>query len=443
MLDELHPAVSRRQTASRRQAGFTLVELVVAMAVSLMVLLAIFAALDMGNQVGRVEMDTAELQQSLRGAQRTLARELRMAGRGGLSPIPVPGRPVFDTPALTVTNQVAAGTAIAPGFAALPTVRQDTDVVTVRGVFNAPIYQINAAQPASFVLAPDPDAPTTAETGSMVITNPGPTGVPQDLTPLRDAIAAGRPEALILVSPLGPEVHAVVELDASASDAANHPASVRVNFRVTGGTHTAAYRALFPAPADGLPGTMRTVASVGLLEEYRYFLPDTEPPVLSRARFFPGTNDPWGTTAAEKAQSLTRDVAGGLVDLQVALAFDSSLGGGFFDQDADNEGDDDRILETTDGDADDWLFNSDDDDGSLDPWQGPWTTASPRPQLYFVRFSFLGRTDRFERRYVAPALTSLEDRTYDEPLTPSDDDQRKAREFRRGMTTTVVEMRNL
>lgn len=426
------------------QAGFSFLEVLVALTIAVFVLLAVLVAVDIGSEVSRVEIEKADLQQALRGSQRTVARSVRMAGRGGLPSVAVAG-PVHDTPALTVINRATASQEIAPGFAGSPVVVEDSDMLTLRGVFGTPIYQVNSADSATLTLAPDDADPTTAETGQVVILDPGPASVPQSLTPLCQAIRDGLPEALILTSPLGPEVYAVVELDPGSSvapaDCAN-PAQLTVAFTVTGGTHTAAYRGLMvPTLATGLPPALRTVASVGLLEEHRYYLRDDDPPVLSRARFLPNTQVPWGATAAQQLASLSTDIADGMLDFQVAMGFDSPLGG-WFEQDPDNDDDDDRILEAANGLNDDWLFNAAGDDATGSPWSPPWDAATPRPQLYFLRLSFLGRTLRFERDYLSPALTAIEDRDYSEPPVPAAAD-RPERLFRRGLTTTVVEMRNL
>lgn len=441
---------SRRgsRLGSRQQAGFTLIELLVASAIAVFVLLAVLAAVEVSSEVSRVEIDKADLQQSLRGAQRTVAGSVRMAGRGGL-----PGGtlvdPVFRGPALATTNQVAAAQPIAAGFSGSPEVVEDTDVLTVRGVFDSPIYQVNSADSTVLTLEPDDSDPSTAERGRVVVNDPGPAGVPQSLAPLCRAIRSGVAEALILTSPLGPEVYAVVELDPGSSVAPadcstlTPPAQLTVAFVVTGGTRTGAYRGLMvPALATGLPSSLRTAASVGILEEHRFYLRDDDPPVLSRARFFPNSEEPWGSDATEQSQNLSLDIADGLLDFQVALGFDSPVGG-WFEQDTDNDGDDDRILETGDGDNDDWLFNATTDDATSSPWSPPWDSVTPRPRLFFVRLSFLGRTDRFDRDHLSPALTRIEDRDYSEPPVPSAPADRTDRLFRRSLLTTVVEMRNL
>lgn len=429
----------------RSEEGFSLIELLVALTIAVFVLLAVFVAVDVSSEVSRVEIQKADLQQALRGAQRTVARSIRMAGRGGLPPATV-GDPVFRSPALAVANRAAASQAIAPGFSGSPEVREDTDVLTLRGVFNAPIYQVNSTDSTTLTLEPDDSDPTTAERGLVVINDPGPAGTEQSLIPLCEAINAARPEALILTSPLGPEVYGVVQLDPPRSTAPSDCSTatqLQVAFLVTGGTHTAAYRGLFATPlAAGLPATLRAVASVGLLEEFRYYVREADPPAFSRAQFFPNMDTPWGTDPAEQLANLSNDIADGILDFQVSLGFDSPEGG-FFDQDNDNDGDDDRILETDDGENDDWLFNSENDDATMAPWSPPWDAATPRPNLYFVRVNFLARTLRSDRGYVAPALAAIEDRDYSEPALPDTPASRTERMFRRGLITTLVEMRNL
>lgn len=449
------PAATPKQIAETREkrsnlptvgeAGFSLAELLVAMTIAIFVLLAVAVAVDVASQVSRVELEKTDLQQALRGAQRTVARSVRMAGRGGLPSLTV-ATPVHQTPALAVRNQIGSGLEIAPGFAGSPTIVEDTDVLTLRGVFDSPIYQVNSADSNTLVLAPDDADPTTAETGRVVVNNPGPAGVPQSLTPLCTAIRQGVAEALILTSPLGPEVYAVVELDPGSSVApadCTNPAQVTAAFRVTAGTRTGPYRALMiPNLAAGLPSTLRTVASIGILEEHRYYLRDETTPVLTRARFFPNTDQPWGRNAAEQLDSLTTGIADGLLDFQVALGFDSPLGG-WFEQDANNDGADDRILEAANGEEDDWLFNAAADDAVNAPWSPPWNNAAnPRPNLYYLRMSFLGRTLRFERDHVSPALTAIEDRDYSEPPNAAAA-ARPERLYRRSLVTTLVEMRNL
>lgn len=445
--------IRRRRTPTGRPSpthrggsasGFTLPELLVALVISLFVLLAILLVLDVTGEMSRTEVEKAQLQQSLRGAQRHVGRLVRMAGRGGLRTVPVPGRPVSRTPAVEVLNGAAANQDLIPGLAGSPKVAEGTDVLILRGVFDAPLYQVNAADPAVYALSPDPADPSSATGGTVVLNDPGPAGVPQDLSALEALIDAAIPAPLVLTSAVDPDLYAVVELDPANSNADASPATV--TFKVTGGTHTTAYRSLFEAPANGLTDPMRTISGVGVLEEYRFYLRQPEQPGdpvrLSRAQMIPGTQTPWGADAAERAANLRVDIADDLVDLQIALGFDSHLAGGFFNQDTNQVGNDDRVVETDDGQADDWLFNAPQDDVTASPWSPAWTAATPRPELQFVRLTFLGRGERVERDHVAPALEAIEDRVYGESPTPADEANRVERLFRRALLTGTVEMRN-
>src|SRR4029077_2488897 len=81
------------------------------------------------------------------------------------------------------------------------------------------------------------------------------------------------------------------------------------------------------------PAGLKSVNYVGLLEEYKFYVrndhinPDdatTQPmPKLARARLFPGTATPAGYAANAHV-----DVADNILDLQVALGFDTTNAGG-------------------------------------------------------------------------------------------------------------------
>lgn len=434
------------------QAGFTLTELLVSLVATVALLLAILAVVQTGGRVSRVEQQVTQMNQGLRASQRIMAQHVRMAGRGGL-PRTLPGMAVTAGPSLVVRNNVGAGGGnrdLAPGLTDSPLVVEDTDVLAVRGVFESPLYQVNSSLPETLILTPTDDDPGTATGGTVILTDPGPAGLSQDLTAIRNAIDAERPEALVLVSSLGGVVYAVAELDPDASDISGFPGQVTVGFRITGGTHTAAYRTLYPTPASGgsLPDSFRAVSSVGILEEHRYYVReefdipgDTDSdlrPVLSRARMYPATEAPWNGDLENTRVA----IADFIRDLQVALGFDSSLGG-FFDGDPNNEGNDDLILEAADGVDDDWLFNAEADDPTLAPWAPPWGVGSPRPELYYVRLTTLGTTSSRERGYVAPPLLALEDHLYGEAATPANEQNRVDRMVRRNVLRTTLEMRNL
>src|SRR5829696_4169142 len=79
--DESIPA----PTASA-QAGFTLVELLVTLAITVLLMVAVLATFDFNGRIARVQTNVADMQQSLRISQDDLVRMVRMAGRGNLPP---------------------------------------------------------------------------------------------------------------------------------------------------------------------------------------------------------------------------------------------------------------------------------------------------------------------------------------------------------------------
>lgn len=430
------------------ERGFTLVEMVVTLLVLVEVLLGALLLFDFNSKLTRVQTGVTGMQQSLRAAQHDMVRMVRMAGRGDLPlppPPPPPGAPapaadVFPGLAVGMRDNVAAGALVAPADPASPRALEGTDVLTLRGVFTGSIYMVNFADSTSFA--------TRIENGAVVgqvridaVTN---SNVAQDLQPLLDAIADGRAEALILVSPVSEAVYAVVELDPAASSG-TAGGSVTLAFKTQGDARSDGYARL--SAGGGFPAALRNqqVARVGILEEYRYYVREeravpTDPtsdlsPRLARLRVFPGTDLPY--TGSFDSSSV--DVADEVLDLQVALGFDSpNLGA--MDDDADGVGPDDQVAEATDGVGDDWLFNSSKDDASTVhplPLGGGWTWTDPL--LYYVRITTLTRTGSPDRDYLGPVLDRLEDRTYG-PTSPLN--ARRERQHRRRFLETVVDLRS-
>jgi type II secretory pathway pseudopilin PulG len=392
-----------------RAAGFTLIEALVSLAIMIVVLLGLLALLEFNSRVARAQVNVSEMQQSLRVVQADMVRTVRMAGRGGLPAFrPATAVPVYagmflpQGPSLGVDNNVAAGTKI--GGAIEAEVVAGTDVLTVRGVLNSTFYQVNPSGDGQV---------SNTGTGSITVRSTSPTGVPQDLQALEDAIDLGRPEALLLVGYADDRTQVVVELTGGTSSSD----SVVLNF-TTSGTHGADYLKL--SPGGAFPPELISVGAVGLLEEYRYYVRDVEgTPRLSRARLYPGTDIAY----ANDDSNLEVDLADNILDLQLALGIDRNS----------NE----TIEDTTDA-ADDWLFNAEGD--SPEP-EIDWNAAA-RP-LYYLRVTTLARTDRIDPRYVSPPIEAIEDHVYSEPDAPPDDAARLARGHRRRLLSTVVDLRNL
>jgi type II secretory pathway pseudopilin PulG len=449
MIETTADPTSPRVRRCPGQAGFTLIEVTVSLIVTVIVLLGVLALFDFSNKLTRVQTNISEMQQSLRVAQSDSVRLIRMAGRGGL--------PVGDPPdgfAVSVRNNVGkvAGDTTIGGDAATPEIVHGSDVLTIRGVFSAPIYQINAAAgTATFSLEITAGKPTG---GILHIGGNTPTGIPQDLTAIKDAITNNRPEALLLVSAQGADTWAVVKLD-SGSDQSN-PADIKVHFTIT------PEYSKYSSTSGNFPPTLTSAAFVGILEEYRFYVRRTFEiagndkselsPKLSRARTFPWTQLPWfdkmGDSADIVKQNWQTDIADNIFDLQVALGFDTTAkdpaaaacSAGTIASDDVNCG----IYESANGEDDDWLYNGE---------------ATPNPalfgssDLYYIRLSTLARTDRPDPSYTAPPLVRTEDNVYDT------DDGKKLNtlnivrqdrlnsvfglQFRRRILRTVIDMRNL
>ncbi|HYG64410.1 MAG TPA: prepilin-type N-terminal cleavage/methylation domain-containing protein [Thermoanaerobaculia bacterium] len=414
---------------SRPAAGFSLVELLVTLLVTSVLLLAVLATFDFNSRVSRVQTSVADMQQSLRVSQQEMVRWIRMAGRGGLRTAE-PARGLFppDGLALEVANNVAADTEIVPGNP-LTRVVEGTDVVTVRGVFTSPLYQLNYTEPATLTLAGGgPSTPPT--TGTIVVNDTAVRGVPQNLAALKEAIDRNVPEAILLVSPFD-DLFAVVELVPAASS--YDAGTVRLGFRTTG-TRGALYGQL--SAGGSYPIGLQSVNYLGILEEYRFYVreahltPGDETtqlmPKLARARMYPGTDEPWVDT-----DNATVDVADNILDLQVALGFDSANSGGATG----------TVMEAAGGTTDDWMLNRPGAAGITAELNEPAFRTNPTPPLYYLRLSTLARTERRDPKYLAPVIEAIEDHEY--PATETGINSPEERAFRRRVLQTVIDLRNL
>jgi len=432
-----------RPTPSRRDAGYSLIELIVSLSITIIVLLGLFQIFEKNTEVARIQTQVADMQQSLRVAQNEMTRMIRMTGRGGLQAI-LNNQGTRLLPAVAVQDNVAADTYAVSGINQSK-VMEGTDVLSIRGVFTAPIYQINNADPTSFILYDSSGTPTTdpqsAVRGDIIVRNPSPTGIPQDLQPLEEAITDGNPEALILVSPIDERIYAIVELDpASSVDVPD--AQITVRFSVNSGTHTSEYRDLYlsgTGPGPVLPSALTAAATVGILEEHRFYVRDPDPdpiPSLAVARVYPNTEVVHGGANTDA----WLDIADGISELQIALGFDSDVGPPQTDINGDGEIDV-VITETDDGEDDDWLFNAPGDDPNDAPWVPPWNDTNPGaprvPRLYYVRLNTLARIQSQVRHFAAPQIQRIEN----SPLADTNTDAE--RRFRRQLLQTTIDLRNL
>ncbi len=405
--------------------GFTLIELLVYMAILGLLFAMFYAIFDVNMKQARVQTNVADMQANLRVARHDISRFARMAGRGGLPVSFSPGAMLPDGVAVGVDNNVAPGTTVA----AVPVV-EGTDILTIRGVLFNPVYQIEADS-------------TQFAAGVLNVNFLNPFGSQQDLTALSDAVQqildTGENEAIVAVSPLGSRLYSPFEISGGATNDTNYsgeayPSGVQLNFNWNN-----KYAGLIAGGAQ--PADMKSVAYIGVLEEYRYFIraaravpgDDTTAliPRLTRLRFDPGT-DNIHPSYLNGGQVQPEDIADYILDLQVALGVDSNNDGTL------TEG-------TTDADRrnDEWLFNHSGD--ILDtPGGDPalWSWNGPNRPLQFVRVNLLARTNRPDPKHNSPAIDRIEDHDYSEPTVPANQAEKEARMHRRRLSQSVVDLRN-
>lgn len=434
------PIDPRAGAAQRRAAGFTLTEMIVAIAVLLVVMSSVLVLFTQSARIAAVQTEVADAQQTSRIAQLDVVRAVRMAGRGPLPTLlfpngPFPGRRLPNGVAVSVQNNVAAGTVV--GDVGTPFVMPNTDILTIRGVLTSPVYMHNPGDPGFTLI--DNDADGIPDQGTLILRRQTTSGITQRLDRIQDAITrtnAGQPEALVLVSSFDDGIYAVVEMgagSATVTDASGDVVQAQINFTVSGGTNTVSYLSL--TPNNTFPVEMTAVGSVGVLEELRFYIREEYAipgdnttdlmPKLSIARFYPGTNVPYAVDTANTRIDLADDV----FDLQVAMGIDGA------------GGPDGRIIEDQPPSAnDEWLYNHGaDNDGDPD-WNGNALTPS---RLFYLRISTLVRTGRPDLNYTSPPVAAIEDHVYAEPAIPVSDTDKIERSHRRRIQTTVVDLRNL
>jgi Tfp pilus assembly protein PilW len=433
--------ITVRDTATPpRQRGFTLIEVVVATLITIEVILAALALFDFHNRLARVQGQITDMQQSLRVAQYEMVKLTRMAGRGGLPAVVKSG----SYGAVGVRNNVTPGAdQVAVGFSSSPKAVDNTDILIVRGAFSLPVLTLDPAGPGVLTLTGGTGTPGTATSGSVIVCALTKTNIAQDITPLISAVnaagAAGQVEPLILTGSRSDADYAVVELNPASSvlnanqptcpASTANPNGIRIAFTITGDTNANAFQQLGAVTGTtGLPPKMNAAATIGILEEYRYYIrQDTTlnalgDPVrhLSRARMYPGTETPYYNNPT----NLQVDVADNLLDLQVALGVDTN-GDGLITEGG--TGIPPSTLPPTT--TDEWIYNV-----AGDP---PFPVAAP---LREVRINTIAITGNPDPSYQGPRLTQVEDHTYTAAEFPN---TFHGRCYRHRLLTTVVGLRNL
>jgi prepilin-type N-terminal cleavage/methylation domain-containing protein len=280
------------KTPRKANAGFTLVELLVSLAVTAVLILGVLTTFDLSSRVNRVQMGVADLQQSMRIAQNEVVRLARMAGRGG----------VTANRAVVLTNNVASGTKLVTTVAESE-ILEGTDVITLRGVMGGSLYQIEYLDGNVFK-APD----VGGNNGSVTVIDHA-AGVPQDIGALATAAKAG--ETLLLVTPF--DTYFVVTATGTTKKAGFKGTYDGLEIAFDANTANAALGGI-AAPSQ------TAVAYVGILEEYSYYVRkagDGSSPKLARARLTPGM----GTAYENDRNNVIMDIADNIMDLQAVSTF--------------------------------------------------------------------------------------------------------------------------
>ncbi len=446
----------------RRESGFTIIELLIALLIAVEILIAAALVFDLHDRSARIHTQVAEMQQSLRVAQYDLARLLRMAGRGPLNtPFQVnPGPPArLIGGAVEVRNNVQESdnsNQVALGRNR-PLAVPGTDILTVRGCMNTSLYQIDPVNDFQFV----------AGTATVTLPSISPVGIPQCLRPIAEQLPAnggpGLSGSFLFGSVQDRSIYYVAQLVSAAvtegdpMDCSPGAGLAKIQLQLTTNPNP-----LSPGAFDPSMG----VALVCQLEEWRYYVRQVEgfagpvgltlsQPRLAKARMVPGTEDPFGGDL----QNLELDLAEGIFDIQVALGFDSDYPAtdpstpGAFGDDNNNTGVDDQVFEGVvyaNRTTDDWLYNHENDDVSAIQWrqhQFPGNVGAA--DLLYVRFTLAARTTRPDVRFEAGDVDGIEgdgaDRIEDNDYTRSPAlawKQGTNVNYRRRVLTTLVDLRN-
>ena len=379
---------------SKQQRAFTLLELLMVMAVLSILLTGISMLFIETSRVARVQTQQAALQQNQRSAHQEITRMVRMAGAGGL-PITWTKHKSDFTPtyattgsfpdgfAVSVTNNVTSGTQVGSNY-----VLPGSDMLTIRGVFTTPVYYLRDRVRLG-------DAVVSGEISNSfveVVSRAGGFEVP--LEPLKNrvkqAIDDSQTLAFVLRNLQDPDSYIIMELLPSTTDLNEYacdeavrpsgwpadpsqdgtPYCVKIGLQFK---RSSAYAipfgnlsmgnkldisfggATLDMPGGGTKPKLEVpdqVQSLGILEEFKYYLrpsfqiPGDDgsrfSPVLTRSELIPGT-----TTVLNSV-----DIARDIIDIQVAVGIDANFEIGI------------AGFNTVDDDGtknDEVLFNSDED----------------------------------------------------------------------------------
>ena len=425
----MHTKTAAPETTPQHEArrGFTLMEVLVALSILTVVLVAALVLLDTTNRVTRTQIARADIQQSVRIAQDEMSRKLRTAGRGGLlAETGTLGLP--NAVSLEVANNVGSGQTIFPSDGTSPAVLEGSDVLTVRGAFDNPLYYLDPLDSDLYSFN------TAAGTGVVTIPRGTPDGnFVQDLELLDEMRAANRPgEAVVIVSPFDDDIYGVASINwgGSSLDTTDDEFNLAFQFQddptvINAANPGSAVDAASVLSSNGAFPTelyRSGFKTISVLQEYRFFIRDATVSGTSGGRFAPklsmvrtqiNQDAYWQDDPLTPDTEPWEDIADYIIDLQVALGFITNPDLG-------------EVVESADGTGDDWYLNAIGD-------------TVPVGDLALIRVTTLARSATPSRATESRVLLSLEDRTY----TTSDINEPTERAYRRFFMPTVISLRNL
>ncbi|MCP4250944.1 MAG: hypothetical protein GY778_28235 [bacterium] len=481
-----------------RQAGFSLVELLVSLIIMAEILIGLLILFDNSNKLARAQTQVAEIQQSLRVGQSEVVRFARMAGIGGLpiTRLVLPGGEPADPGdyttllgafprsgyAVSVLNDVPHVTiveAVNPGAATPGTdfVLPRSDVLIVRGVFSTPLYYVDPQLDLEDPIA-GPQGVCIPERVRVV----GDTweDYPQDTTllggRLQDAETASVAVALSLRDTLNPNAYGIFEFDhdnlgnvltptdcddvsmtecvGTAATAFGTPqciqffldldetaapgdgyANLSTGTILQAGGHPVV---LDPGPPVSAVEYPTAASSIGLLEEFRFFVRvEHEVPGNAATRLTPVLSRASFLPGTDE-QIDRVDIADNVIDLQIAIGVDDN-DDGLVTEDTSGAGGDDEIL----------YNHANDTTSSVSPYAyrepaGAVTWYDTEVEFHFLRINTLVQARFPSRDQIAPNLGTIEDLNRGLNFTVGTENYQfnTERLYQRRWLQTVVALRN-
>ena len=441
---------TQRPRTFDRTGGFSLLEMLVVIAILGFILVAALTFLDMTNRLALGQASKADVQQGVRASLNEITRKARTAGRGGL-PLARAGDALPQGLAVSVRNNVPANTTILNGVASSDPVVEGTDILTIRGALTTPVYLTDATSQAT----PNPAFGVDANGMYIDVTWQTPTnGVWQPLDVLDDRLDPNTPrppEAVILVSPFSDAVYGVAminwnalntslvvregTLDLDGDGTTNDLLSMRIPLTTNLDAIATGYAQLSAGGAFPLAElTNSGVAYIAFLQEFRYFVrnADLVPGVaaitdqeqrLTRAQVYPNSEVAYNNDAS----NLRVDLIDNVLDLQVAFGFDT-----------DGDG---LVNETPTGAADEWLLNNSNDLPVVAPWDA-YVEDDAISFFQVMRLNILARGEVPDRKHRSRSIQRIEDMDYTTGIR-ADLNTTPQRLFQRQLISRMIDLRNL